>query len=40
MKNLDSTSLSDLFSSENTFDVLTDMINDLGLELVSVTYED
>lgn len=40
MKNLDSAILSDLFSTENTFNALNDMINDLGLELVSVSIEE
>lgn len=40
MKNLDSAILSDLFSTENTFTALNDLINDLGLELVSVSIEE
>lgn len=40
MKNLDSAILSDLFSTENTFTALNDLINDLGLELVSVSIDE
>lgn len=40
MKTLDFANLSDLFSSENNFNVITEMISDLGLELVNVSVEE
>ena len=40
MKNLDFTNLSNIFSTENSFEAITTLISDLGLELVSVTVEE